>query len=122
MTRGCQGGYLCHVRGYREWYSEAACRQNIESIKTFDTNPRKARKTCRSCPVAGDCLAYAIIYDEHGVWGGMTEDERHNMLKRNPLMQLSLQREARALGIFENRFSAADQLQSLRGRPELEAG
>lgn len=110
------------MRGYSEWSSEAACRQNFDSIKTFDTNPRLARKTCKSCPVIGDCLAYSIVYDEHGVWGGLTEDERKQMIKRNPLMQLNLRREARALGIFENRFSAADQLQALRGQPELEAG
>jgi Transcription factor WhiB len=36
-----------------------------------------ASSVCRSCPVAAECLAYALAADERfGVWGGMTPEER----------------------------------------------
>lgn len=32
---------------------------------------------CAACPVRAECLAYALGRpDKHGIWGGMTEDER----------------------------------------------
>lgn len=44
----------------------------------------RARKICNSgCPVAGQCLSYALDnHIEHGVWGGCSERERRRILKR----------------------------------------
>ena len=36
-----------------------------------------AKTVCRGCPVRADCLSYAVqTAQEHGIWGGATEEER----------------------------------------------
>lgn len=39
-------------------------------------NERQAKAVCRECPLIKDCLAYALKYDESGIWGGTNETER----------------------------------------------
>ena len=37
----------------------------------------EAKAICAGCPVRGQCLAFATVTrQEHGVWGGLTEEER----------------------------------------------
>lgn len=44
----------------------------------------EAKKVCRQCPVRDLCLQWALErVEEHGVWGGMTEQERRAMRRRN---------------------------------------
>lgn len=32
---------------------------------------------CRSCPIAGECLSYALAHDHrYGIWGGTTPQYR----------------------------------------------
>jgi len=41
------------------------------------------KRLCLSCPVQEECLNYAITNAVHfGVWGGMTERERHSERQR----------------------------------------
>jgi WhiB family redox-sensing transcriptional regulator len=40
---------------------------------------RQAKQICKECPLVKDCLAYALKYDEHGIWGGTTEHEREKI-------------------------------------------
>ena len=36
-----------------------------------------AKAVCRGCPVRAECLGYAVqTAQEHGIWGGATEEER----------------------------------------------
>lgn len=35
-----------------------------------------AKRICQRCPKVAECLAWALKHDEHGVWGGTTENER----------------------------------------------
>ncbi|WP_042428033.1 WhiB family transcriptional regulator [Streptacidiphilus anmyonensis] len=43
----------------------------------------EAKAVCRRCPVMEHCLQWALITGQDaGVWGGMSEDERRNMLRR----------------------------------------
>jgi WhiB family redox-sensing transcriptional regulator len=47
-----------------------------------------ARKICAGCPVAKDCLEYALEnHINHGVWGGCSERERGRILRRRRLGQ-----------------------------------
>jgi WhiB family redox-sensing transcriptional regulator len=43
----------------------------------------EAKAVCRRCPVMEACLQWALSSDQqHGVWGGMSEDERRAMKRR----------------------------------------
>lgn len=37
---------------------------------------QEAKMVCMRCQVQVDCLEYAMAGKEHGVWGGLTTDER----------------------------------------------
>lgn len=64
----------------------ARCRGMDTDIFFHPEGERGARRTareaaakavCRTCPVAGECAAHALVTQEpYGVWGGVAEDER----------------------------------------------
>ena len=42
-----------------------------------------ARRICADCKVQERCLEYALVNRiDHGVWGGMSEDERRALKRR----------------------------------------
>jgi len=41
-----------------------------------------ARQICAACAVRHDCLKFAIDADEFGIWGGLDQDERRNLRRR----------------------------------------
>ena len=44
----------------------------------------EAKTVCRRCPVVSECLTWALETGEPaGVWGGMSEDERRALKRRN---------------------------------------
>ena len=64
-----------------DWRHFAACRDiDPEVFFPFpgDTDGQDAaRAICSGCPVRSDCLNWALATGrDHGVWGGLTEDER----------------------------------------------
>jgi WhiB family redox-sensing transcriptional regulator len=74
------------------WQLRAACRGEDSSLyfapgyfeKRAEKNAReaKAKRICAGCEVREDCLAYALkIQEEHGVWGGLNEQERRTALR-----------------------------------------
>jgi WhiB family redox-sensing transcriptional regulator len=41
---------------------------------------REPKKVCRACEVRAECLEYALEHDiRFGIWGGLSERERHRM-------------------------------------------
>ncbi|MBC3844587.1 WhiB family transcriptional regulator [Streptacidiphilus sp. 4-A2] len=43
----------------------------------------EAKAICRRCPVMESCLRWALETGQaHGVWGGLSEDERRSMRRR----------------------------------------
>jgi WhiB family transcriptional regulator, redox-sensing transcriptional regulator len=43
----------------------------------------RAKAICGSCAVRAECLEYAIrIHEPHGIWGGLNEMERKQMVER----------------------------------------
>ena len=73
-----------------DWRTHAACADSdpndwvwINSNKIKDA--RKAaplKRICATCPVAAQCLDYALDNRiDHGVWGGTSERQRRRMLK-----------------------------------------
>ncbi len=73
------------------WQQGAACRGPNQAI--FFPPPRlerrsekrlreaRAKEICLGCPVRQPCLEYALtIREQHGIWGGLTENERRASL------------------------------------------
>jgi WhiB family redox-sensing transcriptional regulator len=73
-----------------DWRDDAACRDADPELFFPDGDIRSARAQvkaakliCRSCPVSVTCLSWALASgQEVGIWGGLTEDERHMLRRR----------------------------------------
>lgn len=73
------------------WQLKAACRGPQSAVffppPQFERKEDKlhredrAKEICASCSVRRDCLDYAIaIREPHGIWGGLNEAERKDLL------------------------------------------
>lgn len=70
-----------------QWQLKAACRGPQSRVffppSQFERKEEKldregrAKSICVTCSVKSDCLEYAVrINEQHGIWGGMNENER----------------------------------------------
>ena len=74
-----------------DWRDHAACRDADPDlffpgggIRSAWAQVRMAKLICRGCPVSIACLSWALATDqEHGIWGGLTEDERRRLYRRD---------------------------------------
>jgi WhiB family redox-sensing transcriptional regulator len=72
------------------WRQEAACQDHDTDLffPAGDTGPAalqivRAKAICGICPVKDECLSFALtFYQEYGIWGGTTEDERRVIRRR----------------------------------------
>ena len=67
-----------------DWALDAACRDAPVEwfFSGLDRDVEQAKALCRDCPVAADCVQFAISHDEwHGVWGGTDESERRSLIR-----------------------------------------
>ncbi|MDQ1439477.1 MAG: WhiB family transcriptional regulator, redox-sensing transcriptional regulator [Acidimicrobiaceae bacterium] len=73
------------------WQLKAACRGPQAAVffppTSFERKDEKedrevrAKAICATCPVRKPCLEYAIrIREPHGIWGGLNEMERKQLL------------------------------------------
>ena len=73
------------------WQIKASCRGPQASVffppAQFERKDEKleresrAKAICRTCPVKRECLDYAVtIREAHGIWGGLNEVERKQLL------------------------------------------
>jgi WhiB family redox-sensing transcriptional regulator len=69
---------LCREVGSEVFYAEAPDGLTGKFLAAWNREANaQARSVCAACPVRPDCLDHAIDTDErHGIWGGMTPDER----------------------------------------------
>ena len=68
-----------------EWTLHAKCRNMADALFPEGKDQKKVRGICMSCPVRLECLAEALDNRvEWGVWGGMTERERRQLLRSRP--------------------------------------
>lgn len=58
------------------WFKRAACLGL--STDTFFEEDRslEAIAICQLCPVKSDCFEYAVKFEDYGVWGATTEQQR----------------------------------------------
>jgi WhiB family redox-sensing transcriptional regulator len=88
----------CHVSAQRvvdeAWQMKASCRgpqaevffppSHFERKDEKVEREHRAKDICHTCPVKQPCLGYAIqIREPHGIWGGLNEVERKQMLARS---------------------------------------
>lgn len=81
---------------FMDWRHRAACL--TEDPELFfpigNTGPAlmqitEAKKVCRRCDVREACLQWALdAGQDHGVWGGLSEDERRAMKRRAARMRV----------------------------------
>lgn len=73
-----------------DWRHNAVCREEDPELffPIGTTGPaliqiEEAKSVCRRCPVSGQCGQWALESgQDSGVWGGLSEDERHRMKRR----------------------------------------
>jgi WhiB family transcriptional regulator, redox-sensing transcriptional regulator len=75
-----------------EWQLQAHCRTVDPELFFHPENERgnarkrreaRAKEVCSRCPVRRECQLFALEADEQfGVWGGVTEDERVDLVRR----------------------------------------
>ena len=74
-----------------DWRHDAACRDEDPELffpigttgPAFDQT-EAAKAVCRRCSVTDACLAWAMeTGQDAGVWGGLSEDERRSLKRRN---------------------------------------
>jgi WhiB family redox-sensing transcriptional regulator len=79
-----------------DWQLKAACRgpqavvffppQQFERKDERLERERRAKAICDQCRVRGECLQYALdIREQHGIWGGLNEAERRQLLAAREL-------------------------------------
>ena len=72
-----------------DWRDRAACLGmdvNMFDVKPGTPKADRAREICNDCPVRNQCLAWALTLDsneDHLMLGGLTEQERRRLRKRN---------------------------------------
>jgi WhiB family redox-sensing transcriptional regulator len=72
------------------WMDAAECRGEDTELffpaghrGEYTLQIKKAKAVCGRCPVRGECLQAALgRREKHGIWGGLTDDERAR-LRRN---------------------------------------
>ena len=76
-----------------EWQLKAACRgpqsvvffppAHFERKEEKEAREAQAKAICATCSVRQPCLDYAIrIREPHGIWGGLNEVERKQLVGR----------------------------------------
>ena len=77
----------------QDWQQRAACRgphsavffppSHFERKDEREEREAEAKAICATCAVRAPCLEYALrIREPHGIWGGLNEQERKQLLAR----------------------------------------
>jgi len=70
---------LQEARG--EWYNYASC-CNMGDMFFDSSRQEECKAICETCPVRLDCLNAAFLYQDDGVRGGLTAQERQPIIRR----------------------------------------
>lgn len=96
-----------------QWAKEGLCNISQSNI-FFPTDKGRPRKNpkhkgiCGPCPAKYECLNYAIVHDEIGVWGDSTTNERARLRKFFPNFVSDLKKQAETEGWLEKHPTAED--------------
>ena len=73
---------------FSTWREEAACLGVVDEVSFFPdpedvAGIAQAKAICSTCPVASECLTWAIETNQsEGIWGGHTPLERRSIRRR----------------------------------------
>ena len=90
LLSGPNGSVAAATWNHTGWRTLAACR-NLDTEIFFPVGvgdealeqTALARTICAACPAREACLEFAIrTLQDHGIWGGHTEDERRVIRRR----------------------------------------
>ena len=93
VRRKERGTPLSSQRVEELWQQRAACKgpqaavffppSQVERKDERDAREDRAKEICAMCPVQRPCLDYALdIREPHGIWGGLNELERKQLMAR----------------------------------------
>ena len=96
-----------------DWRHRAACLTEDPELffPVGNTGPalmqiQEAKKVCKRCDVREACLQWALdAGQDHGVWGGLSEDERAELVRlRKEIAELRMQRDVlkRSVALWVN--------------------
>ena len=89
--QGCACGAGYHAAPAAEdtaWMLQGACVSQPTELFYADTEKATvaAVAICRGCPVLAQCRSWALAHrEQHGVWGGLTREDRLALWKGRPL-------------------------------------
>jgi WhiB family transcriptional regulator, redox-sensing transcriptional regulator len=74
-----------------DWRNSAACLDEspelffpIGNTSSAQLQIQKAKAVCRRCLVSVACLKWSLeASQDSGVWGGLSDDERHSLKRRD---------------------------------------
>lgn len=78
-----------------DWMNAGKCRHTAPAtfFPSDGLGVQSAQRVCAECPVAPECLEYALENRiDHGVWGGKSERERRRILRRRRTAQVAVSR------------------------------
>ena len=67
----------------RAWQDNAACKNSPTEWfypEGAEINP-DALYLCETCPVRNECRDYGVVYEEWGIWGGLSASQRRRVRK-----------------------------------------
>ena len=72
------------------WKDDAACRTSDVDFhpgRGDNKGVEAAKAVCATCPVIGECLAYATNnHEKLGVWGGLSENQRRRLRPKREII------------------------------------
>jgi WhiB family redox-sensing transcriptional regulator len=81
------------------WQDSALCKGHPDPDRFFPVIsrykvPQDLRELCNACPVQAACYGYAERNRDHGIWAGLSEDERKDLRRREQRRVLRLRESA----------------------------
>lgn len=76
------------LRDYPEWVSDAMCQDEDPEMFFNGHRTKLSKYLCERgnkgtpCKAKAQCLMWALIYEEKGVWGGTTDTERDRVSRK----------------------------------------
>ncbi len=92
---------LSRQRPRSKWSVEAKCAGDVRFLSPNKTSEdiKVCKSVCNSCPVEEECKNYAIVHEEHLIYGGMDAGERSRIRYRE---RAALTRKAAVEGWLED--------------------